>query len=104
MSEPIMALALASVLPDANSQSTMKALRTKTTPRTACQRCTTECSWSWPQPQLSSCSCWLKRDMTCIKLKNSFAENGKMVQPVVQLDENPAEAKAPKRNGNQTQE
>ena len=40
-----------------NSQSTMKALRTKTTPRTACQRCTTECSWSWPQPQSGPCSC-----------------------------------------------
>src|ERR1039457_5320520 len=100
MSEPIMALALASVLPDANSQSTTKALRTKTTPRTACQRCTTECSWSWPQPQLSSCSCWLKRDVTCIKLKNSFAENGEMVQPSSKRDKNPTKAITPYRNRN----
>ena len=40
-----------------------------------------------------------KRDVTCIKLKNSFAENGKMVQPVVEFGENPAEANAPNGNG-----
>ena len=44
-----------------------------------------------------------KRDVTCIKLKNSFAENGKMVQPVVQLDGNPAEAKTPERKQRQKQ-
>ena len=42
-----------------------------------------------------------KCDVTCIKLENAFAENGKMIQPVVQLDEKPCEANAPKRNQNQ---
>jgi hypothetical protein len=41
--------------------------------------------------------------VTCIKLKNSFAENGKMVQPVVQLDENPTETKTPEKNRNKQQ-
>jgi hypothetical protein len=38
-----------------------------------------------------------------LRLKNFSAENWKMVQPVVELGENPAEAKTPNWNQNNTQ-
>ena len=40
MTEPMNALALATVPPASNSQSTMKPLRTKTLPMSICHRCT----------------------------------------------------------------
>src|SRR5579872_5316961 len=76
MIAPIMALALATVVPLSKSQSTTKALTTKTTPTKVCHNRTGACSWSWPheaQPSWSwSCecsgSCRLRSEVTCIQL------------------------------------
>src|ERR1051325_264608 len=70
MVAPMNALALATVCPRSNAQSTMKPLRTKTTPNSVGQNRTGACSWPQAE-QDSSCSCWskrrLRREVTCIK-------------------------------------
>src|SRR5260370_698539 len=71
---PIIALALATVVPLSKSQSTRKALMTKTTPTRVWRERTGVCSWSWPQ--LEQDSSWLclrfSSDVTCIYLRLGF--------------------------------
>src|SRR5262245_8597355 len=75
---PKNALALATAWPCSNSQSTMNALMTSTTPTNVCQSWTGACSWSCPQALqdssrtlLGSCSCRLNKEVTCIRTKSS---------------------------------